>query len=528
MPTEMQEETVKEALWQEKKKGISTVWIVPIVALVIGAWLFVQSMSQKGPEIEIVFKSAAGIQADKTVIKYKDIEVGKVTEVTFGPKLKNVIVKAELKPNMKEFLSENTRFWVVQAKVGMGEIQGLDTLLSGVYIVMDPKKGKEKVRNFKGLDEIPVVTSGEDGRTFMLKADSIGSLDIGSPIYYKKLKAGSVASYALDKDGKKVDIEVFIKKPFDSLVNSQTRFFNASGVTADIGAEGIEVRMESVVSLLMGGLAFENFPAHGRGEPVKNGHVFWLYDNYKEAKKLEYKRVLYFWIYFDDSIRGLSVGAPVEFRGVKIGEVVSYSLVGDSETAEFKIPILIKIEPERFSIVNGKEPQKDQVDVPVFTKLLQKGLRAQLKSGSLLTGELYIDFNFYKGLPYHEPPKEYGYYVIPTVPTEMQSLKNNAQQILQRIANIPFEQIGNETAGLLQDLRKETIPQVNRSVASLDRLVKDTSRMMNAARKNYMDSTAEINKKLLKLLDEMTRTTKSIKHLTDYLERHPESLIKGK
>lgn len=524
----MQEETVKEALWQEKKKGISTVWIVPIVALVIGAWLFVQSMSQKGPEIEIVFKSAAGIQADKTVIKYKDIEVGKVTEVTFGPKLKNVIVKAELKPNMKEFLSENTRFWVVQAKVGMGEIQGLDTLLSGVYIVMDPKKGKEKVRNFKGLDEIPVVTSGEDGRTFMLKADSIGSLDIGSPIYYKKLKAGSVASYALDKDGKKVDIEVFIKKPFDSLVNSQTRFFNASGVTADIGAEGIEVRMESVVSLLMGGLAFENFPAHGRGEPVKNGHVFWLYDNYKEAKKLEYKRVLYFWIYFDDSIRGLSVGAPVEFRGVKIGEVVSYSLVGDSETAEFKIPILIKIEPERFSIVNGKEPQKDQVDVPVFTKLLQKGLRAQLKSGSLLTGELYIDFNFYKGLPYHEPPKEYGYYVIPTVPTEMQSLKNNAQQILQRIANIPFEQIGNETAGLLQDLRKETIPQVNRSVASLDRLVKDTSRMMNAARKNYMDSTAEINKKLLKLLDEMTRTTKSIKHLTDYLERHPESLIKGK
>ncbi len=416
----------------------------------------------------------------------------------------------------------------MQAKVGMGEIEGLDTLLSGVYIVMDPKKGKVKVRNFKGLDEIPVVTSGEDGRTFMLKADSIGSLDVGSPIYYKKLKAGSVASYTLDKDGKKVDIEVFIKKPFEALVNSQTRFFNASGMTADISADGIEVRMESVVSLLMGGLAFENFPAHGRGEAVKNGHVFWLYDNYKEAKKLEYKRVLYFWVYFNDSIRGLSVGAPVEFRGVKIGEVVSYSLVGNSETAEFKIPILIKIEPERFTMVKRNKTQSDQVDVLVFNKLLQKGFRAQLKSSSLLTGELFIDFDFYKDLPYHELPKEYGYYVIPTVPTELQSLKNNAQQILQRIANIPFEQIGNETAGLLQDLRKETIPQVNRSVASLDRLVKDTSQMMNAARKNYMDSTAEINKKLLKLLDEMTRTTKSIKHLTDYLERHPESLIKGK
>jgi paraquat-inducible protein B len=465
---------------------------------------------------------------DKTVIKYKDIEVGKVTDVGFGKELKNVIVKAELKKNMRPFLSENTRFWVVQAKVGMGEIEGLDTLLSGVYIVMDPQKGDKEVRSFRGLDEIPVVTSGEEGRTFMLKADSIGSLDVGSPIYYKRLKAGSIASYDLDKDGRKVNIEVFVKKPFDALVNTKTRFFNASGISANIGAEGVEVRMESVVSLLMGGLAFENFPVHGRGKPVESGHQFWLYDSYKEAKKLEYKRVLYFWVYFDDSIRGLSVGAPVEFRGVKIGEVVSYSLMGDFETAEFKIPILIKIEPERFSIINKNKFQGDQIDTSAFTKLLKKGMRAQLKSGNLLTGELYIDFDFYQNLPYKKPRKEYGYYVIPTVPTEIRSLKNNAQKIMQRIANIPFEEIGQETSGMIRDLRGETIPQVNRSVESMNRLIKDTSQMMNAARKNYMDSTAEINRKLLKLLDEMTRTTRSIKHLTDYLERHPESLIKGK
>jgi paraquat-inducible protein B len=237
---------------------------------------------------------------------------------------------------------------------------------------------------------------------------------------------------------------------------------------------------------------------------------------------------LYFWVYFDDSIRGLSVGAPVEFRGVKIGEVVSYSLVGNEETAEFKIPILIKVEPERFTLEKGNQSKENDVNVPVFMKLMQKGLRAQLKSGNLLTGELFIDFNFYKELPFTEPKKEYGYYVIPSVPTELASLKSNAQMIMQRIANIPFEEIGKETSGLIKDLRNETIPQVNRSVESLDRLVKDTSRMMNAARKNYMDSTAEINRKLLKLLDEMTRTTKSVKHLTDYLERHPESLIKGK
>ena len=528
MPTEQNSDAVKEAVWQEKKKGISTVWIVPIVALVIGAWLFFQSMSQKGPEIEILFKSAAGIQAGKTVIKYKDVEVGKVTKVEFGRELKVVKITAELEKNMKPFLSENTRFWVVQAKVGMGEIQGLDTLLSGVYIVIDPQKGEKSVRKFKGLEEIPVVTSGEKGRTFMLKADSIGSLDIGSPIYYKQLKAGSVASYKLDDDGKKVDIEVFVKEPFDKLINSKTRFYNASGITANITSDGIEIQTESLVSMVMGGLAFDNFPVHGRGTPVENGHIFSLYDNIKEAKKLQYKRVLYFWVYFNDSIRGLSVGAPVEFRGVKIGEVVTYSLVGNSDTGDFKIPILIKIEPERFNIEGKNEPKGNNVNVDIFTKLLKKGFRAQLKSGNLLTGELFIDFDFYKDLPYEEPKKENGYYVIPTVPTEMTSLKNNAQQILGRIAKIPFEEIGQETKALITDLRHKTIPGVDRSVVSINELILNTNKMMTAARENYMDSTAEINRKLLKLLDEMTRTTKSIKHLTDYLERHPESLIKGK
>jgi len=362
----------------------------------------------------------------------------------------------------------------------------------------------------------------------MLTADNIGSLDVGSPIYYKKLKAGSVASYKLDLKSKKVDIEVFIKAPFDKLINDKTRFYNASGIMANITADGIEIQTESLVSLLMGGLAFDNFPVHGKGKPVKAGHVFSLYDNLKEAKKLQYKKVFYFWVYFSDSIRGLSVGAPVEFRGVKIGEVVSFSLVGNADTAEFKIPILIKIEPERFTLRGGQRSKGDDVNITVFTKLLKKGFRAQLKSGNLLTGELFIDFNFYKDVPYVTPKKEYGYYVMPTVPTEIASMKNNAQQILQRVANIPFEEIGTEIQNLVKDIREDTIPKVNDSIVSIDTLVKDTDRMMNAARKNYVDSNAEVNKKLLKLLDEMTRTTKSIKHLTDYLERHPESLIKGK
>jgi paraquat-inducible protein B len=519
---------IKEAVWQEKKRGISTVWIVPIVALVIGGWLMLQSFSQKGPTVEIIFKSAAGIQAGKTVVKYKDIEIGKVTDVTFTDGLDSVRVTAELKKNMKPYLSENTRFWVVQAKLGVGEVQGLDTLLSGVYIVMDPHEGKQSIRRFKGLDQIPVVSAGDKGHTFILKADSIGSLNVGSPIYYKKLKAGSLASFKLDPDGKKVTLEVFIKAPFDKLINDKTRFYNASGIRINMNADGLDVQTESLVSLMMGGLAFENFPVHRRGAPVSKDFVFSLYESRKDAQKIHYKRELYFWVYFDESIRGLSVGAPVEFRGLKIGEVVNFSLIGNADTAEFKIPILIKIEPERFLIIGKNQTTGNEVNVPVFEKLLQKGFRAQLKSGNLITGELYIDLNLYPDLPPAPLRKEYEFYVIPSIPATIESLKHNLQIVLKQIASIPFKEIGDEMKDILVNIRTTTIPQVNSSVKTIDNLMKDTDRMMRSLHNNYLDKNAEINKKLIKLLDEMTRTSKSIKHLTDYLERHPESLIKGK
>jgi paraquat-inducible protein B len=391
---------------------------------------------------------------------------------------------------------------------------------------MDPQKGKEKRRRFKGLDHIPVVTSGEKGTTYILKAEEAGSVMVGMPVYYKHLKAGSIASYKLDTKSRQIIMEVFIKKPFDSLVTSKTRFFNASGVYANLSADGIEVQTESLVSVMLGGFAFDNFPEHGRGIPVKKGHVFYLYKDRKEARKVRYKRELFFWVHFNESIRGLSEGAPVEYHGVKIGEVVNFTLIGNPETAEFQIPILIKIEPERFIMDTRNE--SDEVNTTVFGKLLAKGLRAQLKTGNLLTGELYIDLDFYKNLTPVKPYKENGLYVIPAVPTTMASLKSNLQSLLERIAAIPFEKIGKETHELLVRLRTETIPKLDGSVESVNKLLRDTDKLMNAARTNYFDSNAELNRKLLRLLDEMTRTTKSIKHLTDYLERHPESLIRGK
>jgi len=519
---------IEEAVWQKKRKAISTVWIVPIVALIVGAWLIIQSINEKGPVIHITFKSAEGVQAGKTVIKYKDIEIGKVTDVTFSKDLTSVIVTAEMKKNMDQFLNEKSKFWVVKARIGLNQVEGLDTLFSGVYIVMDPEKGTQSLRNFKGLDTIPVVSTDEKGTSYHLTAQDLGSIGIGSPIYYKKLPAGSVSAYHLLPNGKGIEIEIFIKAPFNRLITESTRFWNASGIHATFNADGMQIRTESLTSIIAGGLAFDTFHQQGTDKKVGAKHTFVLYKSVEDAQKKHYRREFFFWVYFDSSIRGLSMGAPVEFRGVKIGEVVNFSLIGNADNAEFEIPILIKIEPARFMIFPQDNNQSRGPNIAVLKKLIDRGFRAQLKSGNLITGELFIDLDMYKDVAPVTLKKEKGLYVIPTIPGTIETLKSDLKTVLDRIAAVPFEAIGKELQMTLKEVRTGTIPKLDATIQSTDKMMKGAGSTMQALQRNYLDSNAEINKKIIRLLEEMTRTSRSVKNLTDYLERHPESLIQGK
>ncbi len=528
--------SVEEAVWVEKKSGLSPIWIVPIIALLVGAWLSYKAFDEKGLTIQIIFPSATGIVAEKTSIKYKDIEIGKVTNISFTKDLKSVVVTAELEKNMKPYLSENSRFWIMSAKVGLDSIEGLDTLLSGAYIVMDPKKGKESLRSFNGLKNSPIISDETEGKIFKLKANSIGSLDVGSPVYYKKLKAGNIISYELTDNGQSIDMEIFIKKPYSKLVDTESRFWNASGIEASIGADGVVINTESIASILTGGLSFDNFAKFGKGENIDKSHFFILYNSIKKAKMKQYSRELHFYIYFNGNIRGLSIGAPVELKGVKIGEVVDFSLVGDTDKIEFKITTLIKVEPERFTIVGEKKSKGNKVNNLVFERLIENGLRAQLKSGNLLTGELFIDLDFHADAPYHSKlEKSNGFYVLPTVPTAMESIKSDVMTLLNRLSSVPIEEIGEELKlsmvelkTLIKDVRTETVPTLNETLKSTDKTIKSMDKTIRSAKKNYLDSNAQINKELIKVLHEMGMTTRSIRNLTNYLERHPEAIIQGK
>ncbi len=529
------EEYVKQAIWSSKHSRISPIWIVPIIALIIAGILIYKSQTEKGPIVHIFFKSAEGIQAKKSLIKYKDIAIGKVTDIKFAKDLKSVEIIAELKKEMKDYLSKNTRFWIVHAHLSTDSVEGLDTLLSGAYIEMDPHIGKEELHHFKGLENPPVIQNKSDGRIFILEAKDKGSLQNGSPIYYKKLKAGKVISTHLSADKRRVLIDIFIQKPFSELITDTTRFWNASGIDANIGPDGVEIRTASLTSIISGGISFDNFERFGHGSSVKDKHHFILFKNIKEAKKVHYQHELYFWVYFQESVRGLQEGAPVDFRGVKVGEVVSFFLIGDAKSTEFRIPILIKIEPERFTIQGNNEKRSD-VDEAIFKRLITKGLRAQLQSSNLLTGTLFINLDFFPDSKKIEVKKENGLYVFPSVPGMVTMFKENFQVLLKKVASLPLNQISKNINLILEKLDKETLPQITKStnqintqlLPSFTHLIKNTDTTLEDMRKNYLNSNAEIHRQMIQLLNEIKDTSRSIRQLTNYLNRHPESLIRGR
>ncbi len=401
-----------EALIREKS-SFSIVWVVPIVALLIGGWLVYKAISEKGPEISIVFNTAEGLEAGKTKIKYKDVVVGEVTSIDLSEKIDNVIITAEMKKDAKHYLTDKTRFWVVTARLKAGEVSGLSTLMGGAYIAIDPVQEGKPATSFIGLETPPVVTTDSEGRHFKLKAKKLGSLDIGSPVYFRQIQVGQVESYKLDDDGKNVSIRIFINNPHHLYVKKNTQFWNAGGLDFTVDANGLRVDTQSVVSLMIGGLAFDNPERNGNHNPAENDDIFTLYNSHEEAAEDEYTVKHEWLLVFDGSVRGLTKDAPVEFKGIKIGKVLDINVKVDINSAQIPISVLIEIEPERITpeIMSFEESERKEF----LNSLTAKGLRAQLKSGNLLTGQLFVDLDFHPDEPVQQIEWEGRYPKIPTI-----------------------------------------------------------------------------------------------------------------
>jgi paraquat-inducible protein B len=531
------------------KRRISLVWLVPLVALAIGGWLVYKAISEKGPTVSIIFKSADGLEAGKTKIKYKDVELGQVTSIELSKDLTQVIVTAELVKQAQEFVSQNTRFWVVRARVAAGGVSGLGTLFSGAYIGLDPGKPGQPATHFEGLEVPPVVTTDVPGSHFRLRAASLGSLNVGAPVFFRRIDVGQVVSYQLDEDGQAVTIKVFIHDPHHQLVRKNTRFWNASGLDVAIGADGIRVDTESFVTLMIGGIAFDTPANTAPGEPAAENDIFDLYKNRESVSEKTFARKNKWLLYFDGGVRGLQPGAPVELHGIQIGQVLDINLEFDVAKEAFRIPVLVETEPDRIK-ASGPLPQGAESQ-RVMDYLVEKGMRAQLKTGSLITGQLLVAIDMHPEAPPAKINWQGQYPELPTVPTAMEEMTASLTQLLNKFEKLPIEQIGSDlrdtVAGAKQlisspDLQKsitalnETLEQAQKFVAALTTgiapelktAVSNLDTALIQAQKLTRSLNSDVAPQLDRTLRELQAAARSIKVWAAYLERNPEALIRGK
>lgn len=521
------------AVVQEKRK-FSVVWVVPLVALIIGGWLVYKSFSEKGPTITISFKTAEGMEADKTKIKYKDVDIGIVTAIRLSDDLTNVILTAELVKGAEHYLTDQTRFWAVRARLTASEVSGIGTLFGGVYISIDPGKAGIPQRNFIGLERPPVVTTDLPGKHFILKAEQLGSIDIGSPVYYRQIRVGQVADYDLDDDGRHVTLKVFINAPHNKLVTNQSRFWNTSGMDLRLDAGGITIDTQSLISMLIGGIAFSTPLGLNADEPASENDVFILYDNQQTARENVYQIKHHWVLNFKGSVRGLSPDAPVEFKGIPVGKVLTIASQFDIDAVhrEIVIPVLIETEPERYLDMKSFETEQDLrrfVD-----SLVEKGLRAQLRTGNLLTGQLYVDMDFHEEAIPETIDWSGTYPVLPTVSQPMEELTARLTAMLKRIEEIPVEQISSEARDAIRKLKDTTLVageafnQFNATIAPEAVATLAQANQTLATMESMISADSTLRREAAQTLEELAGAARSMRMLMDYLERHPDAMIYGK
>jgi paraquat-inducible protein B len=514
----------------------SIVWLVPIIAAAIGGWLAVQALLERGPEITITFKSAEGIEAGKTKIKYKSVDVGQVTTVSFSKDRESVVVHAQMMKDADDFLRSDTRFWVVRPRIAGGTVSGLSTLLGGTFIGMDVGNATESRTDFKGLEAPPVVTAGVPGRQFTLHGEDLGSLDVGAPVYFRRIEVGRVVAFHLDKDGRGVTVRVFIDAPYDQYVNYNSRFWQASGVDLTVNASGVKLDTQSLVSVLIGGLAFETLPDAPVSPPADADASFELYPSRAAAFAPSTANFETFVLYFDESVRGLEKGAPVDFRGVNIGEVHEVDIEFDRKTKTVRIPVVIRFYPDRLERREFRQGVKaTQLERrQAIDAMVARGLRAQLRTASLLTGQLYVSFDFFPDARAARIDWTTNPPTVPTVPGSLTDLESSLASILRKVDKIPFEDISDDlrralnrtetalkaTEDLMQRLDKDVAPEAKDALVEAKRAMTDAQKVLATDSPLQQDAR--------RALDEISRAARSLRALTDYLERHPESLIRGK
>jgi paraquat-inducible protein B len=507
------------------------VWVVPIAAAVIGISLLIRNWENAGPRITISFLSGEGVQVGKTLVKYRDVTVGRVSAVGLSADHQTVVVSADLSKDAESLLKADTQFWVVRPRIGVGSVSGLGTLLSGVYIGMNTGAATLHERHFVGLENPPALSHGPRGRELQLHAARAGSLGIGAPVYFRQFQVGRVIDENLLPDGS-TRVTVFVEAPYDGFVKPVTRFWNASGIDVRLGADGLNVQTESLAAVIAGGLAFDDGPTEAVSAGTSMLGEFILYKNETEAMAPPDGDPRYVRMRFAQALRGLEVGAPVEFVGVNIGSVVAVDLGYDFENKSFPVIVTAKVYPRRMGqayevlAAQGKTESEETLAAFVGT-LVNRGLRAQPRSASLLTGKLYVALDFLPASPRAAFDASIRPLELPTVNGTFQELEAGVARIVKKVNDLPLEQIAadlhtdlSDLHETLSELRTRVLPSAVDTLSALHRTLDSADRTL--------DVESPLQRGLTETLSESRSTLQAVRELADYLDRHPDALLRGR
>ncbi|MEM1082649.1 MAG: intermembrane transport protein PqiB [Verrucomicrobiota bacterium] len=476
----------------------SSVWVVPLVALMLAGWLVWKHYAGKGPVAVVSFETADSIRAGETEVRCRSVRVGMVEKVTLSDDLGSVRVKLRFSPNSEDLLRENTRFWVVRPRVTASTVSGLGTLLTGAYIELEPGTGTSGITEYDGLEEPPVTAANVPGLRLTLIAKDANSLSIGAPIYYSGFEVGKVERRILEVDDRRIRFEVFIEDEYTPLVSSGTRFWNTSGIDVSAGANGFKLRTPSFQAMLTGGAEFAVPKGVPTGEPVENGAVFTFYEDEAAARDASFdvdRRAL---LFFDHSVRGLRRGAPVEFRGIPLGRVVEISFK-HSPQGDSRVPVLIEYDSATLQRATAESSET----ALLLSEAVRKGLRAKLGTGSLITGALFVDLDFEPEAIPASIGKVGDYDVIPTISSGFAQMEARINAILAKIQSLPLE----ETLAKFGDAAEQTAITLEESRAT----IKEAEIALTEVRKLLQsDSTQELPKELTATLAELRKSLESI------------------
>jgi len=537
-PTDEPLEVTSAVAAPKGRWSLHLVWLVPIVSALIGGWIEVKAVLDHGPTITITFRAAEGLEPGKTKIKYKNVDVGEVKQITISEDLSHVVVTADMVSNFSAHLVEDTRFWVVRTRVAGGQVTELGTLFSGSYIGLDVGKSLVSKRDFEGLEVPPIITGDVAGRQFVLRGTGQGSLDTGTPIYFHRVPVGKVLSAELDTDGTAVVTRIFVAAPHDRYVTTNTRFWNASGVDVTVDSAGLKMRTQSLISILVGGIAFETPPNASVTPQAAENTNFVMYPDRDMAMKRPDQGTLRFTVYFTESLRGLTLGAPVELHGLPVGEVTNIEMDYDDKARTYRFPVELALYPDQLARhvqpddmrgAHAEAPTRQEIDA-----LVARGLRAQLTTGSLLTGQLFVALDFFHDatkalVNWGKVPPE-----LPTIPSSLASLQHNLSHFAQKLERLPVDELMTDlrkTLGSLQTMLRSTdalAQQLDKQVApKAEEALQELRRTLLAA-EHLLATDAPLQQDARDALRQLGRASQSLHELAEFLERHPESLIRGR